>query len=189
MPNVITLSKIAIDKAAQSITIKAVLQTEPGGPIDGQTTSKGTLKVRYWTDTTFTDKLIDSDDDVNYLFGSGLVLTPQFLGISTNEDAAFADGVYQLKYTTEGYTTVDSKALEGDLKVLVDQGAEKCIASQIGKLAAQDCDCTDCEEELNKLLRWRFAAPVQFDCKDYDGAHNLVVAINQICGTKDCGCH
>lgn len=79
-------------------------------------------------------------------------------------------------------------AVEGDLKVKINKAAEACIVGGIGKLAEVNCECIDNEKTLNKLIRWRFAADVKFDLLDYEGAHNMIVAINKICAASDCSC-
>lgn len=79
-------------------------------------------------------------------------------------------------------------SIEGDLKVLINKGAEACITGAIGKLSECTCDCSDAIRKLNQLLLWKFGADVQMDRKDYDGAHNMVVTINKLCSSCNCGC-
>lgn len=91
----------------------------------------------------------------------------------------------------EGATAAHDLVLlaSGDEKVLVLEGGEACIVSAIGKLADRTDSCRTQEMEINKLLRWKFAANVQFDCEDYEGAHNLALAIKKSCDSGKCICN
>jgi hypothetical protein len=73
-----------------------------------------------------------------------------------------------------------------DFKVLVNKGAEECIVNTIGKISQTDCVCTKERDLVNKFIQWRFAADVQFDCEDYDGAQNLLTQINRYCAAGAC---
>lgn len=169
----ITLSVLSTAKDASSITLKATP--------DGAAPAAITLKWRYWTSTTTYTTVLTAPQITSILSAGGLQLTPVQVGLSGTAGSVFADGVHQLTIVATGYP-------DGDLKVLFNQAAEQCIVSSVGKLAEKDCDCIDAERVLNKLIRYRFAADVQFDLKDYDGAHNLVIAIGKYCGSEDCNC-
>ena len=77
---------------------------------------------------------------------------------------------------------------EADLKILVSVAAEKCIVGAIGKISSQPCDCHEAAQQVDQLIRWKFAADVHFDCKNYQGAHDLIKAINGFCQPSDCNC-
>lgn len=169
----ITLTSLGVATGALSITLKAT--SDAAAPTDM------TIKWRYWTDTDSTDLVLTGTQLTDILSATGLELTPDALGLTATTGTAFADGVHHVISESTGFD-------DGDLKVLVNKAAEKCITSSIGKLAERDCDCRETETLLNKLIRFRFAADVQHDCLDYDGAHNLVVAIGKYCDDCDCNC-
>lgn len=104
-----------------------------------------------------------------------------------NSSEFYVDGTWQGN-DVGGYKLL--LATEADLKVLVTQLAESCIAGKIGALSAARY-CRD--EELDRLTEftmWKFSADVKFQCKDYSGAHNLIVAAEKECRgcETDCGC-
>lgn len=170
----ITLSHIDTHKEAKSLTLKDT--TAYGVPPAAMT-----LIFRYWTATT-TYTLVLNSTQIAALRGAGLVIDPVLLDITDTEGTAFSDGVWQVS------ASADAGAHTGDLKLLINKTAERCITTAIGKLAASPCDCRDEELKLNMLIRRRFAADVKLDLKDYDGAHNLVVSIGAYCGSNDCNC-
>lgn len=78
---------------------------------------------------------------------------------------------------------------EDDIKILINKAAEACIVSSTGALADIPGSCLEVEATLNKMIRWQFAANIQYECEDYDGAHNLVVSINKYCTSGKCICN
>lgn len=84
--------------------------------------------------------------------------------------------------TKNGYTVMI--APEADLKVLVDVPAKECLVGRIGKMA-EACSCNN--DEINRLIYMTlqlFASQVNFNCKDYQGAHNKIVGVYLEC--TDC---
>lgn len=80
-------------------------------------------------------------------------------------------------------------ATEGDLKLLMSQMAEKCIAQKVGNLSLKEYCNREEIEKLTDMTIWKFAADVKFDCKDYGGAHDLLVAAQkecELCNTQNC---
>lgn len=73
-----------------------------------------------------------------------------------------------------------------DFKVLVNKGADACIASTVGKIAQTQCVCQKERQLINQFIQWRFAADVQFECDDFDGAQNLLTQINRYCTSAQC---
>lgn len=165
---------IDISKNASNITLR-------DDSTYGVAPTSVTLKHKYWTDTVETTKILDGTQKAAIVAAGGLVISPKFLGLSTSDTAVFADGEHHFQLVVDATTL--------DIKVLVNKAAEACIVSAIGKLAERDQDCPPAEYQLNKLIRWRFAADVKHDLKDYDGAHNLIVAINKLCCGLDCNCN
>ncbi len=99
-------------------------------------------------------------------------------------------------YLTEKFvgTTKDDYivhiAPEADLKVLVSQNANACLVSRIGKMAA-DCTCNKDEIDLLMHLTMQmFASQVDFNCIDYQNAHNKVVGVYLECNNckTTCAC-
>lgn len=91
--------------------------------------------------------------------------------------------------TEEGYNLYI--APEGDLKVFVYQAANACLVSRIGTKLGQSCNCDTQEvDKLMHMVMQMFASQVDFNCKDYQGAHNKVVAVDLLCNdcTKTCSC-
>lgn len=140
-----------------------------------------TLKHRYWTDAEFVSIVLDAEDITAILSVNGLTINPLFLDLSTESTAVFADGEHHFQLDVDGVIL--------DLKVLINKAAEACIVSATGKLSERDQDCPEAERILNKLIRWRFAADIKHDLADYDGAHNLIVAVNKLCCGMDCDCN
>lgn len=81
-------------------------------------------------------------------------------------------------------------APEADLKVLVKELANECLVARIGKLGT-GCGCNKDEIDiLMRLTMWLFAAQVNAECADYQGAHNKVVAVDSECNDckQTCSC-
>lgn len=80
-------------------------------------------------------------------------------------------------------------ATEADLKILVKEGTEACIAGKIGKLAKMDCCDRKVIDKLTDLTMWMFSAVVKLQCEDYQGANDLVLAAYKECTyciSQDC---
>jgi hypothetical protein len=169
----ITLSLLSVSNDGKSITLKATS--------DGSAPTDLTLKWRYWTETAEIETILSGGQLTSILSSTGLVITPDLVGLTDATGAAFADGVHHVISESIGFD-------DGDIKVLVNKAAEKFLTEQIGTLAEKDCECREKVVLLNKLLRFRFAADVQHDCSDYDGSHNLVVAIGKSSDDCDCNC-
>jgi hypothetical protein len=159
------ITVLAIDKFAKSITL---------GDTSSPVTTAATIRWRYWTDTAFQPDVILSGAQITAIKSvGGLALTPDLVGLTATIGASFADGIHVVQVVVDAGTQ--------ELKILVNKSAEACIVSAIGKLSEKNCDCSDCEAALQKLIRWRFAADIKRDLADYDAAHNLVVSIGKYC--------
>ncbi len=89
--------------------------------------------------------------------------------------------------TGDGYTI--KLATEADLKILIKESTEACIAGKIGKIAEMECCENKVVEKLTDLTMWMFAATVKLQCEDYSGANDLVLkAYNECtyCISPDC---
>ena len=81
-----------------------------------------------------------------------------------------------------GIETAVRIAPEADLKILVSEPANACLVSRIGQLAMNNCSCDATEsDKLTRLTMWMFASKINFDCKDFKGAHNLLVSVELEC--------
>lgn len=70
---------------------------------------------------------------------------------------------------------------EGDRKVLFTQMGEACIVSKIG-YSAEKVRCDDKEiVKMMELVRWKLAAEIKYQKRDYDSAHKLMVAMEKEC--------
>lgn len=71
---------------------------------------------------------------------------------------------------------------EADLKILVEAPAVNCLVNRIGRISEKQISCSvDYLNDTLKMTMWKFSAEVKFDCKDYEGAHNLIVGIDKLC--------
>ena len=130
-----------------------------------------------------------------------------YLGISFWDGATLGTKVFIIDrtlpittttfYLTEAWTdaTITGRSVliapEGDLKVHVWQTANLCVTGRIGRLAT-GCGCNQEEElKLMRLVMWLFSSQVNFECKDYQGAHNKTVAVDLECNdcVKACVCN
>lgn len=75
-----------------------------------------------------------------------------------------------------------------DDKILVNKAAEKCIAETLASSSSLGCGCESTYPQVNKMIQWRFAADVAYDCGDYTGAHNTIVQLNRICNQTSLAC-
>lgn len=65
-------------------------------------------------------------------------------------------------------------------KALNSMSALACIVGAIA--ASTSCGCSSSiVDNINQLIRWKFAADIQFECQDYQGAHELITNVNQYC--------
>lgn len=166
---------IDISKNANSITLR-------DDSTYGVAPTSVTLKWKYWTDEVFLSLVLSAEQMTAIVSAGGLVVTPLLIGIAgATTDSKFTDGEHHFQLDVDGVIL--------DLKVLINKAAEACIVSAIGKLSERDSDCVQAEYMINKLIRWRFASDVKHDLKDYDGAHNLIVAVGKICCGLDCDCN
>jgi hypothetical protein len=77
------------------------------------------------------------------------------------------------------------RSTEADLKVLIYQNAQKCLVAKIGKMALDSCSCDPkTSESLVRMTMFIFSAQADFECNDYEGAHNKLVAVDIEC--NDC---
>lgn len=76
-------------------------------------------------------------------------------------------------------------ATEADLKVLFTQYGEACIDSKIGRLASiVNCNTKEVDKLMN-LVRWKLAAEIKYQKRDYNGAHTLMVNVEKECTACD----
>lgn len=74
-------------------------------------------------------------------------------------------------------------ATEGDLKILEDALATKCIADSTARFAARTVPCDqDVINGILELLAMKEAAHSKFDCDDFEGANTLLQMIDEDCG-------
>lgn len=81
--------------------------------------------------------------------------------------------------TGTGYTI--RFATEADLKILIKESTENCLAGKIGKVAKMECCEDKVVDKLTDLTMWMFAAEVKLQCLDYQGANDLVLAAYKEC--------
>lgn len=81
--------------------------------------------------------------------------------------------------TGTGYTLMIGT--EADLKVLVKESTEACIAGKVGKISAMDCCDRKVIDKLTDLTMWMFAAVVEMQCAQYQSANDLVLAAYKEC--------
>lgn len=76
-------------------------------------------------------------------------------------------------------------ATEADLKILIQELAIGCVVSKIGQNTTKEaCDKRDVDDQ-EQWIRWLMAAPIRMQCSDFNGAHNLVTAVDAQC--RKCG--
>jgi hypothetical protein len=168
----LSISLLSISKDGKLITIQD--SSTPGS-------TSASIQWRYWTDLAFKPAVVLSGAQLTALKSvGGLGLTPDLVGLTPVVGQAFTDGIHVAQ------VTVDSGVWT--YYILVNKAAEACIVAAIGQLSDHQTDCPILEKHLEKLIRWRFAADVKRDLTDYDGAHNLIVAVGKYCGSTDCNC-
>ena len=153
---------------AASFTVK---DTTAYGPTPPASTK---LVLKHWADDVDRE-LVLTPTQQTALQGTGLTLTPALFGLTTE---AFADGIWEVN----AFSTDNS----GSLKVLISEAAKKCIMLRIAKLSK----CTSCDDHemtrLSMLADWKDAALAKYQFVDYQGAHDLITAVNTLCSPNDC---
>lgn len=81
--------------------------------------------------------------------------------------------------TGTGYTI--QFATEADLKILIKESTEACIAGKVGKISKMDCCDRKVIDKLTDLTMWMFSAAVKLQCEEYQAANDLVLAAYKEC--------
>lgn len=136
-----TVAKFATSITFQDLTGIYNSGTNPTGYNAGvpnyldtpSTTGKAYIMWRYWSNTSFSAPIPLSNTQITALEGSGLILTPVALGLTTDVAGRFNDGVHQVKLLP-AQTLAGSGTYTPGSKIVTLSGASN-IAAMFGAKA------------------------------------------------------
>lgn len=131
---------------------------------------------------------IPSEWNENYI---GVVFknneTNEYSKLHMIDASTLEEGTFNIEDVFEGTTGDDYSVYigpEADLKVLMQVPASECLVGRIANIP-ESCGCDSAEvNELTQLTMQMFAAQVNFNCMDYQSAHNKVYNVYLTC--SDC---